>query len=241
MRRQAEERAGVGTVDAAETASTALVPSGLLRVGCLLLQRDDDAAALTHARVAAGLCRQVVGLFVKDDGATDDRLVSVADRDRIKLDFQAALAVFGDGHVAEVAGVVAGLFRPAVFGLAGVEVIASRLGRGIAAVALFVDVQAVLAGCGAADLDDRLDLAADLFERRGAGHGAAAFRFNGGSGDGDGSTNGTRAGRRAASQSRTDNQQRKRSQQRVHQGSPVSKRAGRGPMSGPWQCPACRG
>src|SRR5205823_4877474 len=114
----------------------------------------DHRATLPCAAVSRGLRGQVVRLLVDLEAPADDAGGAVVDGDSADGDREGSGAIGADLEVAEIAAVVVLRHRAAV-GLVGrIEVSArgARVGRG--AIALLVEVHAVIPGRGAGHVDD---------------------------------------------------------------------------------------
>ena len=138
----------------------------------------DHAARDAATRISARLRSEVVLASVNDHGLADDRVRS-GEADRAVDPFVAGGAV-GDGfEVAEVSGMAfrGGSIRGAVGRTAGRKVTAGGGCVGRAAVAGFVDVEAVQAGVESADLGDDADSVLDLDKRDPAAHIVPFGRF----------------------------------------------------------------
>ena len=130
----------------------------------------DDSAGEPAASIAGRLSLQVIGFFVDDDSFVQDRIGSF-EREPAKDAFETGHALFVSLEVAEVANVFLGIGGRAVLGVRGIEMAAG--GREIRrrAIALFVNVKAVLAG------SEPLDVRGDTHALGFLAEGHLAFYF----------------------------------------------------------------
>src|SRR6185369_7988644 len=145
------------------------------------LLRFDHAAGDPVARGAGRLRLAVVFLGVEDHRLAGDLVRRVGQADLIDHAFPVGLAVRADLDVADVAGVAARRRRAGVVMFVGVEMVARGLERR-RALAVLVDVEAVLAGGGAGEVHGHVDAVSLLAESHGAGGCVPLGRLQGGLG-----------------------------------------------------------